>query len=126
MALLLPSLGFRRWAPKGRTGEELKEHANCEPDHALGAVRTGSSCRRNPPRYFSRHAGHLGRKSRTLKLNDVTAKEITLLAEDYLDQHREQLRAEAEDAIATWPGFERWRLPVSTTNSAKTAIDLTR
>jgi len=47
------------------------------------------------------------------RIADFSAREITLLAEDYLAQHREQLWAEAEHAIATWPGFARWRLPVS-------------
>ena len=48
---------------------------------------------------------------------DFSAKEITLLAEDYLAQHGEELRAEAERAIATWPGFARWRLPVQITRN---------
>jgi hypothetical protein len=60
------------------------------------------------------------------RIADLSAREITLLAEDYLSQHRAQLWAEAEHAIATWPGFARWRLPVSRTDSAKSAIDLTR
>jgi hypothetical protein len=42
---------------------------------------------------------------------DFSAKEITLLAEDYLAQHRARLIAEAEKDIATWPGFARWRCP---------------
>jgi hypothetical protein len=46
-----------------------------------------------------------------LKVAHFTAKEISVLAEDYVAQHREQLRAEAEHTIATWPGFARWRLP---------------
>jgi hypothetical protein len=46
------------------------------------------------------------------RLSDFSAREITLLAEDYLAQHRAELVAEAEHAIATWPGFARWRLPV--------------
>src|SRR5262249_17870786 len=45
------------------------------------------------------------------RLADFSAREITLLAEDYLAQHREQLRAEAEHDIATRPGFARWRCP---------------
>jgi hypothetical protein len=63
------------------------------------------------------------------RIADFSAREITLLAEDYLAQHREQLRAEAEHAIATWPGFARWRVPSRPdyeTDSAKSAIDLTR
>jgi hypothetical protein len=46
------------------------------------------------------------------RLADFSAREIALLAEDYLAQHRAELIAEAENAIATWPGFARWRLPV--------------
>jgi hypothetical protein len=45
------------------------------------------------------------------RLGDFSAREIALLAEDYLAQHRAELVAEAEHAIATWPGFARWRLP---------------
>ena len=45
------------------------------------------------------------------RLADFSAREITLLAEDYLAQHRDELVAEAEHAIATWPGFARWRCP---------------
>ena len=47
------------------------------------------------------------------RLADFSAMEITLLAEDYLAQHRPELIAEAEEVIATSPGFERWRLPVN-------------
>jgi integrase len=43
------------------------------------------------------------------RLADFSAREITLLAEDYLAQHREQLRAEAEHVIATSPLFAQWR-----------------
>jgi hypothetical protein len=46
------------------------------------------------------------------RLADFSAREIALLAEDYLAQHRAELIAEAENAIATWPGFAPWRLPV--------------
>jgi hypothetical protein len=46
-----------------------------------------------------------------LKPRYMALREINLLAQDYLAQHGEQLRAEAEHAIATWPGFARWRLP---------------
>jgi hypothetical protein len=46
------------------------------------------------------------------RIADFSAREIALLAEDYLAQHGEQLRVEAEEAIATWPGFAPWRYPV--------------
>jgi hypothetical protein len=56
-----------------------------------------------------------------LKPRYMALREIKLLAQDYLAQHGEQLRAEAEHAIATWPGFARWRLPSAdiTTNAQK-------
>jgi hypothetical protein len=56
-----------------------------------------------------------------LKPRYMALREINLLAQDYLAQHGEQLRAEAEHAIATWPGFARWRLPSAdiTTNAQK-------
>lgn len=36
---------------------------------------------------------------------------IRLFANAYFAVHRDELIAEAEHAIATWPGFARWRLP---------------
>src|SRR5215467_13480665 len=50
-------------------------------------------------------------RAQGLKVAHHSAKEISILAEAHLAQHREQLRAEAEHAINTWPGFARWRLP---------------
>ncbi len=44
------------------------------------------------------------------RLSDFHAREITLLAEDYLAHNRAELVADAEHAIATWPGFAQWRL----------------
>jgi hypothetical protein len=51
-------------------------------------------------------------RARGQRLADFSAREIALLAEDYLAQHRQELVAEAEHAIATWPGFAAWRIPV--------------
>ena len=34
-----------------------------------------------------------------------------VLADFYLNQHRERLLMEATEAIATWPDFAGWRLP---------------
>src|SRR6516162_1438290 len=50
-------------------------------------------------------------QSRGLKPRYMPPREINQAAHDYLAKHREELRAEAEHAIATWPGFQRWRLP---------------
>jgi hypothetical protein len=46
------------------------------------------------------------------RLSDFSAREIALLAEDYLAQHRQELIAEAENVIATSPYFAEWRIPV--------------
>ena len=46
-----------------------------------------------------------------LKLSQFSARDISIQAEAWFDVHRQELIAEAEHAIVTWPGFERWRLP---------------
>ena len=46
-----------------------------------------------------------------LKLSQFTAKDISIRADAWFDDHRAELIAEAEHTIATWPGFARWRLP---------------
>jgi hypothetical protein len=51
-----------------------------------------------------------------LKPRYIAPREINQLAHDYLTQHRPELLAEAEHAIATWPGFKRWRLPCAGLN----------
>ena len=60
-------------------------------------------------------------QSRGLKPRYIAPREINQLAHDYLAQHRPELLAEADHAIATWPGFARWRLPSAdiTTNAQK-------
>jgi hypothetical protein len=77
----------------------------------------------------AKKTGQADIRAKGQRIADFSAREITLLAEDYLAQHREQLWAEAEHAIATWPGFARWRVPSrpdSESDNANTAIDLTR
>ena len=46
-----------------------------------------------------------------LKPQHFCAREISVLTDYYVNQHRAKLMAEAEEAIATWPGFARWRCP---------------
>jgi hypothetical protein len=48
-------------------------------------------------------------RARGLKSHHFSAREICLLTNEYLTQHRPRLIAEAEEIIATWPGFARWR-----------------
>src|SRR5262245_8667514 len=52
-------------------------------------------------------------RAQGVRLTLVLPAVINAQARDYLAEHREELIAEAEKAIATWPGFARWRLPFS-------------
>jgi hypothetical protein len=58
-----------------------------------------------------------GIRAKGQRLADFSAREITLLAEDYLAQHRQELIAEAENVIATSPYFAEWRVPVFEKNA---------
>jgi hypothetical protein len=58
-----------------------------------------------------------GIRAKGQRLSDFSAREITLLAEDYLAQHRAELIAEAENAIATSLYFAEWRIPVFEKNA---------
>jgi hypothetical protein len=51
-------------------------------------------------------------RAQGLKPQHFSSREIAVLTDYYLNQHRAQLMAVAAEAIATWPGFARWRLPV--------------
>ena len=48
-------------------------------------------------------------RAQELKPQHFSAREIAVLADYYLNQHRDQLVAEAAEAIATWPEFAQWR-----------------
>ena len=53
----------------------------------------------------------LALRAQGLKPQHFSAREIAVLTDYYLNQHRARLMAEAAEAIATWPGFARWRSP---------------
>ena len=50
-------------------------------------------------------------RAQGLKPQHFSAREIGVLTDYYVNQHRAKLMAEAAEAIATWPGFAQWRLP---------------
>ncbi len=54
------------------------------------------------------------------RLSEFAAREITMMAEDYLAQHRDQLTAEAKALIARSPYLARWRYPALPTNPCET------
>jgi hypothetical protein len=47
----------------------------------------------------------LSLRAQGLKKQYFSAREIAVLTDYYLNQHRAKLVAEAAEAIATWPGF---------------------
>ena len=48
-------------------------------------------------------------RAQGLKPQYYSARDIALLTEDYMAQHRAKLIADAEQAIETWREFARWR-----------------
>ena len=63
-------------------------------------------------------------RAQGIRINDVSAREIAIWAEFWFTMHRHELIAEAEHVIATSPYFERWRLPVSQSDSAQTSTEI--
>jgi hypothetical protein len=51
----------------------------------------------------------LALRAQGLTPEHFSAREISVLTDYYVNQHRARLMAEAAEAIATWPGFARWR-----------------
>jgi len=51
----------------------------------------------------------LALRAQGLKPQHFSAREISMLTEYYLNQHRAELMGEAAEVIATWPEFARWR-----------------
>jgi hypothetical protein len=70
-------------------------------------------------------------KAQGVNLSYVPARDIAALARDYLAHNRAFFVVEAKQAIATWPGFARWRCaeiasdaqsniePISTTSTVQ-------
>ena len=53
-------------------------------------------------------------RAQGLKPQHFSAREIAVLTDYYLNQHRAWLMAEAEEIIKTWPGLARFRANLST------------
>jgi hypothetical protein len=56
-------------------------------------------------------------RAKGLKVAHYSCRELRLLAEQYFNQHRAELIANAEEVIATSPYFARLRLPGAKLNS---------
>ena len=81
----------RTLSPK-RVLEKLRQHRAC-------VLTLAHQSAQRPVRAKLRAQG--------VKLNDVSYRDLRIQAEAHFDAHRAELIAEAEHAIATWPGFAR-------------------
>ena len=80
---------------------------NCETQRMLrhrSAVMTLARMR-------AKKAVLLALRAQGLRPQHFSVREIGVLTDYYVNQHRAKLMAEAAEAIATWPGFAQWRLP---------------
>jgi hypothetical protein len=85
--------------------------ANLSPNRATQRILRHRSVVMTLARMQAKKAVLLELRAQGLKPQHFSAREIAVLADYYLNQHRAELVGEAAEAIATWPGFARWRLP---------------
>jgi hypothetical protein len=94
---------------------------------ALERIRRHGVAVRTLAQMRARKATLAGLRSQGLRPQRFSAKEIALLAEDLLAQHRAELVAEAIEIINTSPLFETLRLPptvfVKTAETEHSSID---
>ncbi len=85
--------------------------ANLSPNLATQRLIRHRSAVMTLARMKAKNSILLALRAEGLKPQHFSAREIGVLADHYLNQHRARLMTEAAEAIATWPGFARWRLP---------------
>ena len=85
------------------------------PNRAMQKILRHRAAIMTLARMRARKAVLLELRAQGLKTQDFCAREITVLADYYLNQDRAQLMAEAAEAIAAWPGFAAGRLPQGNT-----------
>jgi hypothetical protein len=82
---------------------------NLSPNDAAQRMLRHRSAVMTLARMRAKRAVLLALQAEGLKPQHLSAREIAVLTEYYLNQHRAELTGEAAEAIATWPGFARWR-----------------
>src|SRR5215469_6073910 len=87
------------------------------PNHATQRILRHRSAVITLARMRAKKSVLLELRAQGLKPQHFSAREIAVLTDYYLNQHRAVLMAEAAEAIATWPGFARWRLPSANISS---------
>ena len=81
------------------------------PNHATQRILRHRSAVITLARMRAKKAVLLALRAQGLKPQHFSTREISVLTEYYLNQHRAKLMTEAAEVIATWPGFARWSCP---------------
>jgi hypothetical protein len=68
-------------------------------------------------RMRAKEAVLLALRAQGLKPQHFSVREVGVLTDYYVNQHRARLMAEAAEDIATWPEFVRWRCAELRTNA---------
>jgi len=83
--------------------------ASLSPNRALERIRGHRHAVIMHAQQSAKKAALTQLRARGLKVAHFSAREIRMLADVEFERNRARLLAEAEVAIATWPGFARWR-----------------
>ena len=85
-------------------------HANLSPNRETQRMLRHRSAVMTLARMRAKKSVLLALRAQGLKPQHFSAREIAVLTDYYVNQHRARLMTEAAEAIATWPGFAQWRL----------------
>src|SRR5215468_7809621 len=83
-------------------------HANLSPNCAAQRILRHRSAVMTLARMRAKKSVLLALRAQGLRPQHFSAREISVLTDYYLNQHRARLMTEAAEAIATWPGIARW------------------
>ena len=92
-------------------------HANLSSNRATQRLLRHRSAVMTLARMRAKKAVLLALRAQGLKPQDFSVREVGVLTDYYVNQHRARLMAEAAEEIATWPEFARWRLPSANINN---------
>ena len=84
-------------------------HANLSPNRETQRILRRRSAVMTLARMRAKKAVLLELRAQGLKPQHFSAREIAVLTDYYVNRHRARLTEEAAEAIATWPGFSRYR-----------------
>jgi hypothetical protein len=85
-------------------------HANLSPNRAAQRILRHRSAVMTLARMRAKKSVLLALRAQGLRPQHFSGREISVLTDYYLNQHRAKLIAEAEEVIETWPGFAYLRI----------------